>query len=112
LVLIADSHFRTVTVRLIIENFTKFICAFVEKKSKQSSESFETLNTIYYSYLSKVKLMMINNQFLKETAYELFTSEWKEYSKDFDLLVSELVSYPFLLVPPNLIDEIEGKELI
>ena len=51
---------------------------------------------------------MINNPFLKEIAYELFTFEWKEYIKEFDSGVNDLISNSYLLIPINLIDDIKG----
>ncbi len=52
---------------------------------------------------------MINNQFIKETAYKMFNLEWKNYSKDFDSILSDLLNGSSLLIPINLTDEIEGK---
>jgi hypothetical protein len=102
-----EPPFRTITNRLILENLSTLII-------KKSGVNFidrnhqDIINKIYYSYLSNIKLIIINNKFIRETGFELFESEWKNYRQPLTVLVEELISKPFLLIPFNLEDIIEG----
>lgn len=69
----------------------------------------DIVNKIYYTYLSNIKLTILNNKFIRETGYEMFESEWKNYRKDLLITVNDVISKPFLIIPFNLEDVIEGK---
>jgi len=115
LLIIADAHFRTITIRLIIENLNSLINGFYKKDFNTNGNNntlLELLNKVYYSFLSKIKLMMLNNAFIKEIAFELLTLEWKEYIKDFEVAINEIVASPYLLIPINLVDEIEDYPIM
>jgi hypothetical protein len=103
-----EPPFRTITNRIILENLSTLII-------KKSNINFidrnhqDIINKIYYSYLSNIKLIIINNKFIRETGFELFEIEWKNYKQHLASTVEELISKPFLLIPFNLEDIIEGK---
>ena len=67
----------------------------------------DQINKIYYTYLSKLKLMTMANHFIKETAYEMFCQEWKEYCKDINLVLNETLQHAFLIIPFNLVENID-----
>lgn len=69
----------------------------------------DLLNKIYYSFLSNIKLLILNNKYIREAGYELFEIEWNNYRKDIDIGINEIISHPFLLIPLNLEDVVEGK---
>jgi hypothetical protein len=106
-----EPPFRTITNRIILENLSTLII-------KKSSINFidrnhqDIINKIYYSYLSNIKLIIINNKFIRETGFELFESEWKNYKQPLTVVIEELISKPYLLIPFNLEDIIEGKTTI
>ena len=68
----------------------------------------DIINKIYYSYLSNIKLIILNNKYIRETGFELFELEWRNYKYEITLTVEDLISKPFLLIPFNLEDIIEG----
>ena len=103
-----EPAFRTITNRIIIENLDSLIL----KKSKLNfveRNHLDIINKIYYSYLSNIKLMILNNKHIRSTGFELFENEWKNYNKDLTDEIEALISKPFLLIPFNLEDIIEGK---
>jgi hypothetical protein len=69
----------------------------------------DIINKIYYTFLSNIKLIIINNKYIRETGFEHFENEWKNYKVDISVVIEDLVSKPFLLIPFNLEDTIEGK---
>jgi hypothetical protein len=104
-----EPSFRTVTSRIILENISSFLIkdngfSFVERSQ------MDIINKIYYSYLSNIKLIILNNKYIRETGFELFENEWRSYRADISVVVEELISRPYVLIPFNLEDEIEGKK--
>jgi hypothetical protein len=102
-----EPSFRTITNRLILEIITSFLIkdngfSFVERSQ------MDIINKIYYSYLSNIKLIILNNKYIRETGFELFENEWRTYRGEISLVVEELISRPYVLIPFNLEDEIEG----
>lgn len=67
----------------------------------------EILNKIYYSFLSNIKLLILNNKYIKEAGYELFEIEWNSFTKEIDTVINVLISHPYLLIPFNLEDIVE-----
>jgi len=53
--------------------------------------------------------MIFSNHFIKETSYESFCSEWKEYNKDFDSIINQISNSCYLLMSYNLTNDIEGS---
>jgi hypothetical protein len=102
-----EPPFRTITNRIILENLSNLII----KKSNMNfiiQNHQDIINKIYYSYLSNIKLIILNNKFIRETGFELFEAEWRNYKTPLTVIVEELISKPFLLIPFNLEDIIEG----
>jgi hypothetical protein len=105
-----EPSFRTITNRIILENISSLIIkdeglSFVERSQ------LDIINKIYYSYLSNIKLIILNNKYIRETGFELFENEWKVYKGDIFEVVEDLVSRPFLLIPFNLEDVVEGRQI-
>ena len=105
LLLVAPS-FRTITNRVILANFENFVGNTLE------NTHLDMLNKIFYSFLSNIKLLILSNKYIKEAGYEIFENEWIQFKKDFDGIVNNMISRPFLLIPFNLEDVVEGKDLI
>jgi hypothetical protein len=102
-----EPPFRTITNRLILENISALLVkdegfSFVERTQ------LDIINKIYYSYLSNIKLIILNNKYIRETGFELFENEWKDYKLEILQTAEDLISKPFLLIPFNLEDIIEG----
>jgi hypothetical protein len=105
-----EPPFRTITNRIILENLSNLIIKktnlnFIDRNHQ------DVINKIYYSYLSNIKLIILNNKFIRETGFEKFESEWRNYKQPMSAIVEELISKPYLLIPFNLEDIIEGKDL-
>lgn len=103
-----EPPFRTITNRLILENINSLIIkenylSFVDRNH------LDIINKIYYTYLSNIKLIIINNKYIRETGFELFETEWKIYKKDLSKIIEDLISKPYLLIPFNLEDIVEGN---
>ena len=70
----------------------------------------ETLNNVFESYLNKIKQSLNVNKIIKDSGYVIFVEEWKNYTKkNLKMLIDEIVSRPYLLIPFNLEDVVEGK---
>jgi hypothetical protein len=100
-----EPSFRTVTIRIILVNFESLA------GTKLENTHLDLLNKIYYSFLSNIKLLILNNKYIKEAGYELFEGEWNQFRKDIDSVINNLISRPYLLIPYNLEDVVEGKKL-
>lgn len=103
-----EPSFRTITNRIIVEN----LLSLVVKKNDISlieRNHLDIINKIYYTYLSNIKLMILNNKYIRVTGFELFEREWKNYKQDLSEAIDLLISRPFLLIPFNLEDIIDGK---
>src|SRR5690606_26993786 len=103
-----EPSFRTITNRLILENIKSLIIK-DEGVSFVDRNHLDIINKIYYTFLSNIKLIIINNKYIRETGFEHFEAEWRNYKTDISVVVEDLVSKPFLLIPFNLEDTIEGK---
>ena len=79
------------------------------KPSILDSNHIDFINKIYYTYISNIKMIILNNKYVRETGFELFENEWKNYSNDVNGVLKQLISKPFLIIPFNLEDIIEGK---
>ena len=67
----------------------------------------DLLNKIYYSFLSNIKLLILNNKYIKEAGYELFEFEWNSFKKEIESISNDLISHPYLIIPFNLEDVVE-----
>ena len=104
--LLVEPSFRTITIRIILANFENLVGSSLE------NTHLDLLNKIYYSFLSNIKLLILNNKYIKEAGYELFEIEWNFFKKDIESVINGLISYPFLLIPFNLEDLIEDYPTI
>ena len=57
----------------------------------------------------EIKFFIQNNRLIRDIGYEIFENEWNNYQKDFSIDIENLISHPFLLIPYNLEDIVEGK---
>jgi len=103
-----EPSFRMITNKIILENIQSLIIK-QNKLSFIERSQLDIINKIYYTYLSNIKLIILNNKYIRETGFELFEEEWKRYSADIKETVNELISKPYLLIPFNLEDSIDGK---
>jgi hypothetical protein len=67
------------------------------------------LNDIYLNLIKRIKFFIQNNRLIRDIGYEIFEKEWNNYQRDFSLTIENLISKPFLLMPYNLEDIIEGN---
>lgn len=67
------------------------------------------LDEIFLNLLKRIKFYIINNKIIRETGFELFENEWKNYKTDFSNIIEALISKPYLIIPFNLEDIIEGN---
>ena len=84
-----EPPFRTITNRLILQNVSSLII----KKNKLNlieRNHLDIINKIYYSFLSNIKLTIINNKFIRETGFELFELEWRNYKQNLSIIIDEL----------------------
>lgn len=103
-----DQPFRTITNRILLENLFKLIV----RKNNTDHTYINTINKVLHHLLKNIKLLMCDNKFIKENAYEIFENEWKNYTQQISQTIESLVSKPFLLFPFNMDDSIEGKNYI
>jgi hypothetical protein len=109
-----EPPFRTITNRFIYTNFKNLLI-----RENQQSEIMEKVNDIdidhkiqfdalYFNIIKKIKFLISNNRVIRETGFELFENEWKNFKSDFMMILDNLISRPYLLIPFNLEDIIEG----
>lgn len=106
-----EPSLRTITNRMILENIKSLILKF-NKISFIERSQLDIINKIYYTYLSNIKLIILNNKYIRETGFEIFEEEWKNYTSNLNETVDYLISRPYLLIPFNLEDSIEGKNYL
>ena len=96
-----EPHFRTITIRLILEILGNLV---------GDSIDIDLVDNIYFNFINNLKSLINNNKNIKEVAFELFEKEWKNYcKKNNDMIINEIISGPYLLIPFNLEDIVEGK---
>ena len=71
-----EPPFRMITNRLLLENIKSLIIKETDVSIIDPTH-LEILNKIYYSFLTNIKLTIINKKYIKETGYEHFENEWK-----------------------------------
>jgi len=65
---------------------------------------------VFENYFSSIKQSLNTNKNVKEAGYEIFTEEWKSYTKkNLKSIIDEMLSRPYLLIPFNLEDVVEGN---
>lgn len=84
----------------------------VIKPSILESNHIDFINKIYYTYISNIKMIILKNKYVRETGFELFEKEWSNYSNDINSILKQLISKPYLIIPFNLEDIVEGKIFI
>lgn len=104
-----EPPFRAITSRIILDNLASLI---VTTNGQQliDQDHLNVINKFYYSYVSSIKTVLQSNKYIKVNGFELFENEWKSYTSDISPVIEGLVSRPFLLIPFNLEDVIEGKD--
>jgi hypothetical protein len=106
-----EPPFRVITNKILFRNIKSLIVK-DKKQSFVDGSQLDIINKIYYTYLSNIKLIILNNKYIRETGFELFEEEWKEYVEDISPILDDLISKPFLLIPFNLDDSIDGRNLL
>lgn len=104
-----EPSFRTITTRIILENLIALIVK-TDSLNYVERNHLDIINKIYYTYLSNIKLIILNNKYIRVTGYELFETEWRNYRQEISLIIDDLIAKPFLVIPFNLEDIIEGNE--
>ena len=69
----------------------------------------DILNKIYYTYICNIKMIIIKNKYVREKGFELFEIEWTNYISDINIEIKKLISKPFLILPFNIEDVLEGN---
>ena len=101
--LTVEPAFRTITLRLILENLENLIL-----QGPIDKNHLNLFNKIYFTYVSGIKLNIMTNKTIKENGYDLLETEWLDYKKDFNSTINSIVSQPYLLIPFNLEVTITG----
>ena len=91
---------------MILENFENLTLSIID------SYHLDVMNKIYHNILSSIRLLILNNKYIKDAGFEIYENEWLIYLKDVDSLINTMISQPFLLIPFNLDDIIEGNLII
>jgi hypothetical protein len=79
-----------------------------EKINSIDFQHKQFLDEIFLNLLKRIKFHIINNKLIRETGFELFENEWRNFKSDFSIVVESLISKPYLIIPFNLEDIIEG----
>jgi len=82
-----------------------------EKVNHIDQRHRQHLDALFLSLLKKIKLFINKNKLIRETGFELFENEWRNFKSDFSIIIEGLISKPYLIIPFNLEDIIEGKIL-
>ena len=114
--LLIEKPFCSLETLVIVSNITEL---FLPSKENEQITTFtniqiESLNKIYYTYLSKIVLTIECNLIIFETSYEGFENMWKSYKEDTHTKIEKLSLTPFLFLNQNLcqnIDEYPFKAL-
>lgn len=69
------------------------------------------MDEIFLNLLKKIKFHLINNKLIRETGFEIFENEWVNFKSSMSIIVESLISKPYLIIPFNLEDIIEGKDI-
>jgi hypothetical protein len=70
----------------------------------------KTITKVFENYFSSIKQSLVSNKTLKDTGYEVFVEELKHYTKkNLNMIINEIISRPYLLIPFNLEDVVEGR---
>lgn len=81
----------------------------LRKPNLLDSNSIDILNKIYYTYIQNIRMIILNNKIIRDTGFELFENEWKNYSLDVNSVLNQMISKPYLILPFNLDDIVEGN---
>jgi len=111
-----EPTFRTITNRFIYINLKTLIINDIEFKKTALEKTNQIdinhkiqLDTIFLNILKRIKYFISNNKLIRETGFELFENEWRNFKSCFNTIIESLISKPYLLIPFNLEDIIEGK---
>ena len=72
----------------------------------------KSLNSIYINLINKIKIYIHGNRLIRDLGYEIFENEGKKNQRDFNEIIENLIANPYLLIPYNLEDIVEGEFLI
>lgn len=105
-----ENQFRKVTFKILIKNFEKLLIR--DKENKQNkhilTNHLDTINKLYYSILSSIKLMILNKKPIRETGFEIFESEWSDYcNNEYSFLINKVIDTPFCIIPFTMEDLID-----
>lgn len=79
------------------------------KKNILDINHTDILNKIYFKYINNIRMIILNNKYIRESGFEYFENEWKIFSGDIETSLNRLIVKHFLIIPYNLEDIIEGK---
>jgi len=97
-----DPHFRTITIRLILETIQNLATG------RLDSQDIEQLNQVFKNYVRNIKRSLSLSKNSKEYGFEIFEEEWKSYcKKNIGIVINDVISRPYLLIPFNLEDIVE-----
>lgn len=68
------------------------------------------LDELFLNLLKRIKFYIINNKLIRETGFELFENEWRNFKSEISSIIEGLISKPYLIIPFNLEDIIEGTK--
>lgn len=108
-----DPSLRIITNRFIYLNLNNLMINNEGNNNLNNLNIMEShkgfLDNIYLGLIKKIKFFIQNNRIIRDIGYEMFENEFQNYQKDFSDTIENLISNPFLLVPYNLEDIVEGK---
>jgi len=105
-----ENQFRKITFKILMKNFERLLIRDIENKQNMHilTHHLDNINKLYYSILSSIKLMILNKKLIRESGYEIFETEWSDYSSnDISILIKKIVDSPFCLIPFTMEDLIE-----
>ena len=79
-----------------------------DKTSKIDVNHVLSLDNIYINYINNIKKLINTKKYICDIALELFQNEWKNMRKELSYILEDLITKPYLYVPFNLEDMIEG----
>ena len=80
------------------------------KGDKLDDSNCELIDKIFKIYSNSVKNALNSNKIVREYGYEVFEEEWKNFHKNsLRNTINDIISRPYLLIPFNLEDVVEGN---
>ena len=99
-----EPQFRNITVRLILETILNL------EGNKIDKSNMDLLINIFKDYILSIKKDLLFSKIIKDEGTFIFKEELKNHSSiPIEAVIESILSRPFLLIPFNLEDDIEGK---